>query len=77
MPSLSVIEAVGVAILIGVAALLFHLYSQQLTLNGSLQQSNAQLQQAQKDQANALKQRSTVEQKNSSATYPALIDKLR
>lgn len=68
---------VGVAVAIGAAILFFHLYTKQVEANGTLKQSNVQLQQTITDKANAQKSRANVEQRNRSVDYPTLVDKLR
>jgi CHASE1-domain containing sensor protein len=77
LSTFKIVEVVGVALVIGAAILFFKLYTNQVALNGSLKQSNTQLSHTIEDKTNATKSRATVEQRNLSVDYPALLDKLR
>jgi hypothetical protein len=59
------------------AFIFFKLYTAELQTTAALRQSNTQLTKTIEDKANAQKQRNTIERKNSTLDYPALVDKLR
>lgn len=77
MPSPLAIAGIALAVAGALAFLFFKLYVGEVEEAGGLKQSNTQLTTTIEDKTNAQKQRATIERRNSSADYPALVDKLR
>jgi hypothetical protein len=75
--NLYAIGGIALAVLAGAAVLFFKLYVGQVEQTGALKGSNTALTTTIEVKKNALQQRATIERRNSSADYPALVDKLR
>jgi membrane protein implicated in regulation of membrane protease activity len=69
------IGGIVLAVLAGAAFLFFKLYVGQVEETGSLKQSNTQLTTTVETKSNAVKQRGTIERKNSSRAFDDLVDR--
>lgn len=74
--NLYAIGGIALVVLATTAVLFFRLYVGKVEETGGLKQSNTQLTTTIESKTNAQKERATIERRNQSADWPALVNKL-